>query len=183
MTMSDRIAVMRTGRIEQLGAPEELYERPTTMFVAGFLGVSNLLDGDVVGTSGDEAEVRLTDGTVVRVPAASINGERSVRVGIRPEKLRVSGRGAPDPADPGVNRLNGTILDASYVGVHTQYLVVTADGHRLTVYSQNLETSGASEVLADGEPVRLSWKPQHTFVIDRAAGGVQAPELEEKPTT
>jgi spermidine/putrescine transport system ATP-binding protein len=181
MTMSDRIAVMRSGRIEQLGAPEELYERPATTFVAGFLGVSNLLDGEVVGRSADAAEVRLADGAVVHVPSASVNGATAVRVGIRPEKLRVSARSGAGSGEPGTNSLDGTILDASYVGVHTQYLVQTADGHRLTVYAQNLETSGASEVLADGEAVRLSWKPQHTFVIDRAAGDVESPEMEEEP--
>lgn len=182
MTMSDRIAVMRAGRIEQLGAPEELYERPTTTFVAGFLGVSNLLDGEVVGRSTDVVDVRLSDGAVVRVPSASVNGATAVRVGIRPEKLRVTARTADQPADPATNALDGTILDASYVGVHTQYLVQTADGHKLTVYAQNLETSGAGEVLADGAAVRLSWKPQHTFVIDRVAGDVESPEMEEEPT-
>ncbi|MEO6059857.1 MAG: TOBE domain-containing protein, partial [Candidatus Limnocylindria bacterium] len=65
----------------------------------------------------------------------------------------------------GLNALDGTILDASYIGVSTQYLVETRDGHRLTVYAQNLETGGAAEALADGRPVRLTWKPQHTFVI------------------
>ena len=64
--------------------------------------------------------------------------------------------------------LEGTILDASYVGVSTQYLVETRDGQRLTVYSQNLETSGAGEALADGQRVCLSWRPQHTFVIGGA---------------
>lgn len=182
MTMSDRIAVMRQGRIEQLGRPEELYERPRTEFVAGFLGVSNLLDGAVVGRTGDAADVRLTDGAMVRVPASSLNGSQQVRIGIRPEKLRVTARVADTAAEAGMNSLDGTILDASYIGVHTQYLVETADGHRITVYAQNLETSGASEVLGDGEPVRLSWKPQHTFVIDRSAGDANATEVEEEPT-
>lgn len=182
MTMSDRIAVMRQGRIEQLGRPEELYERPRTEFVAGFLGVSNLLDGDVVGTRGEEADIRLGDGAVVRVPASSVNGSRQVRVGIRPEKLRVGARVDDAPSEAGMNALDGTVLDASYIGVHTQYLVETADGHKITVYAQNLETSGASEALGDGEAVRLSWKPQHTFVIDRAVDSASATELEEEPT-
>jgi spermidine/putrescine transport system ATP-binding protein len=184
MTMSNRIAVMRSGRLEQLGTPEELYERPTTAFVAGFLGVSNLLDGEVSGRSGDLAEIRLSGGTLVRAPAGSLNGARSVRVGIRPEKLRVLPRGAdaePDGRD--TNSLDGTVLDASYIGVSTQYLIETADGHVLTVYAQNLETSGASEVIADGDAVRLAWKPQHTFVIDRADADGASAELEEEPTT
>ncbi len=167
MTMSDRIAVMRHGRIEQLGAPEELYERPRTDFVAGFLGVSNLLDGEVTGRSGPHADVRLRDGRIVRVLAAAINGATQVRIGIRPEKLRVTARGdgslSPEAEQ---NWIDGEILDASYIGVSTQYLVKTGDGNTLTVYAQNLDTGGASEVLSDGQPVRLTWRPQHTFVID-----------------
>jgi len=177
MTMSDRIAVMRQGRIEQLGRPEELYERPATSFVAGFLGVSNLLDGEVVGRSGELVDVRLGDGTLVQAPAAATNGDTSVRIGIRPEKLRVTPSRAEAPhAAEDTNALAGTVLDASYIGVSTQYIVETADGQKLTVYAQNLETSGASEGLADGQAVRLSWKPQHTFVIVRADRDIATPE-------
>ena len=173
MTMSDRIAVMRAGRIEQLGAPEDLYERPETEFVAGFLGVSNLLDGRVTGRHDGLLEVTLTDGTRLRAPAAGRNGVERVRLGVRPEKLRViaveqagAGRIASDE-----NAVEGVVLDASYIGVSTQYLVETDDGHRLTVYAQNLETSGAAEALAGGQRVLLAWKPQHTFLIggDREA--------------
>ena len=172
MTMSDRIAVMRQGRIEQLGTPEELYERPATAFVAGFLGVSNLLDGEVAGRGDRFADVRLADGTMLRAPTSALNGETKVRLGIRPEKLRVIAIGDDSASgfDGESNAIEGTVLDASYVGVSTQYLVETADGHKLTVYAQNLETGGASEVLADGQRVRLTWKPQHTFVIGPAAG-------------
>jgi len=186
MTMSDRIAVMRQGRIEQLGTPEELYERPATEFVAGFLGVSNLLDGEVAGRDDRFADVRLADGTMLRAPTSALNGETKVRLGIRPEKLRVIAIG--DDSAPGFdgesNAIEGTVLDASYMGVSTQYLVETADGHKLTVYAQNLETGGASEVLADGQRVRLTWKPQHTFVIGPAAGPENSgdPELEEGQT-
>jgi spermidine/putrescine transport system ATP-binding protein len=165
MTMSDRIAVMRAGRIEQLGTPEELYERPQTTFVAGFLGVSNLLEGEVAGHEGTLTAIRLKDGTTLRAPATGVDGATTVRVGVRPEKLRVTAGSSEAQAGDGLNALNGTILDASYIGVSTQYLVETADGHRLIVYSQNLETGGAAEALADGQPVRLTWRPQHTFVI------------------
>ncbi len=183
MTMSDRIAVMRAGRIEQLGVPEELYERPATEFVAGFLGVSNLLDGEVVGQSGDLAEVRLTDGKVIRAPSAATNGTSTVRVGIRPEKLRVVPRDSLETsAAAETNMLEGTVLDASYIGVSTQYLVKTRDGHILTVYAQNLTTSGASEVLSDGQDVRVTWNPQHTFVIDNPDRPATTATLEEEKT-
>jgi spermidine/putrescine transport system ATP-binding protein len=166
MTMSDRIAVMRAGHIEQLGAPEELYERPSTEFVAGFLGVSNLLDGEVAGNDGEMTTVRLADGTFLRAPSGMINGSPHVRIGVRPEKLRVLAVQENTATLPnGLNALEAIILDASYIGVSTQYLVETADGQRLSVYAQNLETGGAAEALADGQRVRLTWKPQHTFVI------------------
>jgi spermidine/putrescine transport system ATP-binding protein len=176
MTMSDRIAVMRHGRIEQLGTPEELYERPTTDFVAGFLGVSNLLDAEVLERGDRFAELRLHDGTVVRAPSGALNGSDRVRIGIRPEKLRVLAVGdvrADFAAD--TNAIEGIVLDASYIGVSTQYLIQTADGHKLTVYAQNLETSGAAEAHPDGQPVRLSWKPQHTFVIPEPAPSEEGP--------
>ncbi len=184
MTMSDRIAVMRAGRIEQLGAPEELYERPKTAFVAGFLGVSNLLDGDVVERGPQLLAVRLADGTILQVPTAGADGASHVRVGVRPEKLRIVALDGDATADPaaGLNTLEGTILDASYVGVSTQYLIETSAEQRLTVYAQNLETGGAQEALADGQRVRVTWKPQHTFVIpgphEHAAIDPHSPEGE-----
>jgi len=183
MTMSDRIAVMRAGKIEQLGEPEDLYERPTTAFVAGFLGVSNLLDGDVVGRSGDLVDVKLGDGSIVRAPSERVNGAKSVRVGVRPEKLRVEPMQAAAHGSPELNSLGGRVLDASYIGVSTQYLVKTTDGHRMTVYAQNLETSGAAEALADGQEVRISWKPQHTFVIEASEHVHGDPHSQEESET
>ena len=182
MTMSDRIAVMRQGKIEQLGAPEELYERPQTEFVAGFLGVSNLLDAEVVRRDDRFAELRLKDGTMLRAPSSGANGGARVRIGVRPEKLRVLpiAEGQAEPSSGDTNAIEGVVFDASYIGVSTQYIIETKDGHKLTVYAQNIETSGAGEVLGDGQPVRLTWKPQHTFVIrdpaQRAAADPHAPK-------
>lgn len=182
MTMSDRIAVMRNGRIEQLGAPEDLYERPATTFVAGFLGISNLLDGEVVGRTGELIDVKLEDGTVVRAPGNGKGSGASVRIGVRPEKLRVGAATTDAPSGAAeTNALEGTVIDASYIGVSTQYLVNTPNGNTLTVYAQNLETSGVRDVLADGERVRLTWRPQHTFVIEAAEDHDASPEtLEEE---
>ncbi|MEK6190700.1 MAG: ABC transporter ATP-binding protein [Chloroflexota bacterium] len=181
MTMSDRIAVMRAGRIEQLGDPESLYERPETAFVAGFLGVSNMLEGEVAGHEGGMVAIRLSDGTVIRAPAGK-DGQRQVRLGIRPEKLRVVKSGDGQAAAADLNAVEGTVLDASYIGVSTQYLVQTHDGHRMTAYAQNLETAGVAEALADGQKVRLTWQPRHTFVIagpaEHVGGDPHAPEEE-----
>lgn len=178
MTMSDRIAVMRAGRIEQLGRPDELYEHPRTSFVAGFLGISNLLDGVVTDRDSEFVHVRLADGAVVRVPGASVNGARSLRIGVRPEKLRLQpNQQTATTSDD--NTLEGRILDASYIGVSTQYLVETSDHRKLVIYAQNLDTSGAHEALAEGQPVRVSWRPQHTFVIDdpSVSGGDEATDV------
>lgn len=163
MTMSDRIAVMNKGRYEQLGDPETLYERPTTRFVAGFLGVSNLLAGHAEGTADAYAVVRLEDDTLVRVPRAAVSAPGELRIGVRPEKIRLH-----DPKDPTPerhNRLVGTVRDASYMGVSTQYQVETADGRRVMVYEQNVERAKRSELWSPGEQVQLTWSPDHTFVI------------------
>jgi spermidine/putrescine transport system ATP-binding protein len=149
MTMADRIAVMNAGRIEQLGAPNELYERPRTPFVAGFLGVSNLLAGTVAGAD----TVRLDDGTEVHVPLNGRSGR--VAVGIRPEKIR------PDGAD--VNRLDGVVAESAYVGVSTQYIVDTRAG-KVTVCVLNDRPGG--DTLTPGDRLALSWSPESTFVVD-----------------
>ena len=152
MTMADKIAVMNQGRIEQLGTPTELYETPATAYVAGFLGVSNLIYGKVSGPD----VVRLDLGPEVRVPAAVLNGRTGhVAVGIRPEKIEL-GNGH-------LNSLEGKIVEQAYVGVATQYIVETVCG-RLMVYRQNASpgVNGASP----GDTITLSWSPDSTFVVD-----------------
>ena len=152
MTMSDRIAVMRQGRIEQLGAPGGALRAAGDRVRGGLPGCQQ------------PARRRGRRRAAIASPSCAwptarcsarptVGAERrdAVRLGVRPEKLRVIAIG-DDAARRGrrVNAIEGTVLDASYIGVSTQYLVETADGHKLTVYAQNLETSGAAEVLADG---------------------------------
>ncbi len=177
MTMSDRIAVMRAGRIEQLGAATELYEHPATEFVAGFLGVSNLLDARLVNVPGGEAwaECALNSGGTVRAPGNGLPAGTGVRVGVRPEKLRMlPAASALDDAQSGqLNSLEATVTDFSYVGVSTQYEVRLDDGTELTVYAQNIDISGVGEQFSPGERIRLTWKPQHTFIVTGDAGGGQ----------
>jgi spermidine/putrescine transport system ATP-binding protein len=167
MTMSDRIAVMNKGRYEQLGDPESLYERPTTRFVAGFLGISNLLPGKVEGGNGRHAAIRLADDTVVRVPSGLVGASESIAVGVRPEKIRL--RETSDEVPDGHNRLTGVVRDASYLGVSTQYQVEARGGVRLTVYEQNVERATRSELWAQGEEVTLTWSPDHSFVVHDAS--------------
>ncbi len=158
MTMADTIAVMNQGRIEQLGPPEELYERPATAYVAGFLGISNLLPGTVEGPDA----VRLEDGTLVH---ADVNGHAGeVAAGVRPEKITIgSGRGA--------NELPGTIAESAYIGVATQVIVRTTAG-TVQVFAQNIDAG--SRVPPPGSNVILSWSPEATFVVDR--GGEEETE-------
>ena len=148
MTMADSIAVMNAGRIEQLGAPTELYEHPKTAFVAGFLGVSNLLRGEADGNG----SVRLHDGTAVSAPTAKARGP--VAVGIRPEKISIGGS-----AD---NTLPGVVKERAYIGVSTQYIVETASG-LVTVYVQNADPDAGS--IQAGDRVTLGWSGDATFVV------------------
>ena len=162
MTMSDRIAVMNKGHYEQLGDPESLYERPTTRFVAGFLGVSNLLPATVTGRDGTYANARLADDSAIRVPSALVDGNARVSIGVRPEKIRLSEAAADGPS--GHNRLTGVVRDASYLGVSTQYLVESRGG-TLTVYEQNVERATKAELWARGDEVQMTWSPDHSFVV------------------
>jgi len=164
MTMSDRIAVMNNGRYEQLGDPESLYERPTTRFVAGFLGVSNLLPGAVEGSDSQHATVRLADDTRIRAPKSLVADRTRVAIGVRPEKIRL--REEADAVPAGHNELHGVVRDASYLGVSTQYQIEARGGARLMVYEQNVERATKSELWSPGEAVRLTWSPEHSFVVD-----------------
>jgi spermidine/putrescine transport system ATP-binding protein len=163
MTMSDRIAVMNRGRYEQLADPETLYERPATRFVAGFLGISNLLRGTVVEKSDRYAAVRLVDDALVRIPIAAVDGASSIEVGVRPEKIRMLTAEAAAPE--GFNVLAGTVRDASYVGVSTQYVIETRSGRRITVYEQNVERTIHGSLYRPGEDVQLAWSPDHSFAV------------------
>jgi spermidine/putrescine transport system ATP-binding protein len=154
MTMADSIAVMNQGRIEQLGAPDELYERPQTVFVSGFLGVSNLLYGTVAGPDA----VRLDAGGDLRISAEALRAHSGrVAVGVRPEKLRLG---------PGeVNRLEGRVAERAYVGVATQYVLDSAHGP-IQVYAQNIEAGvGGAE---PGDDVVISFSPEAVFVLEPA---------------
>ena len=130
LTMSDRLAVFNEGRIEQIGAPAEVYERPATEFVAGFVGVSNVLE---------------RDGRTFTV---------------RPEKIRMHFDEAGDGE-------LGRIRDVVYVGMFTRYIVELDSGGELTVVRQNLETSSQEALESRGKRVRLEWRPEHTFEIER----------------
>jgi putative spermidine/putrescine transport system ATP-binding protein len=137
LTMSDRLAVFNRGRVEQVGSPAELYERPATAFVAGFVGTSNLVRGDA---------------------ARALAGDDGLFT-VRPEKIRMADPGAA-VADGEVGA-DGTIRNVVYLGPDTRYIVALDAGSELVVTQQNLHTSSMEVLAAQGRPVRLVWKRQH----------------------
>jgi putative spermidine/putrescine transport system ATP-binding protein len=141
LTMSDRLAVFNNGKIEQLGAPAEVYERPATRFVAGFVGTSNLLRGDA---------------------AASILGVAGTFT-IRPEKIRLADPDVVVGADE--SSASGVIREVVYLGPDTRYLVRLDAGADLVVTSQNLSTSSTEALAQQGKAVRLVWKRQHQLPV------------------
>ncbi|MFH8754998.1 ABC transporter ATP-binding protein [Streptomyces atroolivaceus] len=167
MTMADTVAVMNGGRVEQLGAPADLYENPRTTFVANFLGTSNLIEGEIVSTGTDVVvsagggELRLPVG---RCPSPARSGEKLL-VGVRPEKISLTHTDDADAIPDGRNRVTGRITDSSFIGVSTQYVVESPAGTSLQVYEQNIERDSR---LAAGADVVLHWNPEHTFGLDAA---------------
>jgi spermidine/putrescine transport system ATP-binding protein len=175
MTMSDRLAVMRHGKVEQIGPPEAVYESPATEFVAGFLGASNLLDGEVKEEREGNSLILLTGGSAVLVPTDRVDGDvgEEVRVGVRPEKITLQADGEESP--PGVNSVSGLLRMSTYIGVSHQYTVEGPGGTTLTVYQQNL---GNTRLPHPGETVRLTWEPEYTFAVRPASVPITSEEDE-----
>jgi spermidine/putrescine transport system ATP-binding protein len=176
LTMSDRLVVMNDGRIEQLGSAREIYERPRTRFVAGFIGTSNLLTGHVE---------RLADGMAVlrsspdeRIVASAPDGARvgsEIDVTVRPEKITIA-TAASAPADGCA--LRGRVTEIVYLGTSTSYTIRTARGETLVVFRQN---AASPEAAVDrGDDVWLCWRPEHTYALPGATDpGSQQHEEEE----
>ncbi|MET4641606.1 ABC transporter ATP-binding protein [Streptomyces sp. NBC_01724] len=167
MTMADTVAVMNAGRVEQLGAPADLYENPNTTFVANFLGTSNLIEGEIT-ESGTDILVG-AGGSTLRLPAGRCSAPTApggrILVGIRPEKISLASAGEADTIAAGRNRVTGRIVDSSFIGVSTQYVVESPAGKALQVYEQNV---GHRAGLTRGAEVVLHWDPEHTFGLDAA---------------
>jgi spermidine/putrescine transport system ATP-binding protein len=162
MTMADTVAVMNAGRVEQLGPPAALYERPRTTFVANFLGQSNLLTARMAGRDGEHCVVDCGGQHLAvaadRLPEAA---EPALLVGVRPEKIQL--RPADDEIAMGENRLTGgVVVDASFPGVSTQDLVRLPWGQQAVVFAQNM---GVGERFPGGTPVDLVWEVEHTFAL------------------
>ncbi|MBT2383453.1 ABC transporter ATP-binding protein [Streptomyces sp. ISL-11] len=173
MTMADTVAVMNGGRVEQLGAPADLYDTPRTTFVANFLGTSNLITADVLDASGDDVLLRAGD-TKLALPSArctaTARSGQKLLVGIRPEKITLTHADDAGTVPDGRNSVRGRITESSFIGVSTQYLVDSPAAPGLSVYEQNVERDGR---LVPGAEVVLHWNPGHSFGLD-AAQSVEA---------
>ncbi|MDE8346626.1 MAG: ABC transporter ATP-binding protein [Acidocella sp.] len=161
MVMSDRLAVMAGGRIEQVGAPADVYDNPCSEFVAAFLGVSNLIPGVVTSRGADISWLKLADGTSIKIDSKKLRSSATeIKIGVRPEKFHILSTG--DNAGPEWNVIEATVGEAVYLGVSHQYTVESRSGQSLSVYVQNL----GNPMMQQGEVVRLAWYPEHTFVIE-----------------
>ena len=156
LSMSDRIAVMTEGRIAQCGAPEDIYERPSEQFVAGFIGISNLLEGTAEG----DGTVRIANGTRVPAPLpADCAAGDTVNLSVRPEKIAV------DELEDGMVALDGTVEGRVYLGVMTQITVAVGDGARLVALEQATYRASADDRWEPGTRVKLGWHPEHCLVL------------------
>ena len=155
LAMSDRIAVMDGGEVRQCGPPEEIYEHPAGPFVAGFIGISNLLPG--VAENGG---VRLGTGQLCNaaVPADCAEGS-AVQLSVRPEKIWL------DSLEDGMVSVEGTVVERVYVGTTTQVIVELAPGARLVALEQNTARASADDRWNVGDRVRVGWHPEHSQVL------------------
>ena len=153
--MSDSIAVMNQGELQQVGNAEDVYERPANSFVAQFIGISNLLEA-----TAERDGVRLTSGLLIpaRVPAEIAAGGQ-VRLSIRPEKLALG-----PPADGRVG-VDGTVVESVYMGTVTHYVVEIAPTARMIAVTQNTEDATDGSRPGVGSKVTLSWRPEHALVL------------------
>ncbi|MEU5088557.1 ABC transporter ATP-binding protein [Streptomyces sp. NPDC021356] len=161
LTMSDRIAVMNRGLVEQVGPPQEVYERPSTAFVAGFIGTSNLIGGRLTSVGATTGVLDLGGGQRVTVPlrGTHVAGE-AVELTVRPEKITL----AAEPADS-ASRIRGTVREVVYLGTSTSYTVDTSTGAEMTVFQPN---DGSACVSPDrGHTVWLCWATDHSYLLTR----------------
>jgi spermidine/putrescine transport system ATP-binding protein len=166
LALSDRIAVMQAGRVEQLGTPEELYDRPATRFVAGFIGTTNLLTGRVETLAGESAVLRLDTGEQLAVNRDGLAIGMPIEVAVRPEAVVLRPVGAagvpPDLAD-GTSLIEGRVEQAAYLGTSINYLVRTTGG--LQVSAAAPRSAGRLPV---GSEVAIQWRPDDTLVLPAA---------------
>ena len=162
--MSDRIAVIADGKVEQVGSPEEIYARPATAYVAGFLGSANIFDAQVTGVSGTTADCAAL-GRILLVDAGADVPRGPAAIVVRPERIAVADEAAPGPA--GHNRLTGTVIDVVYLGAATQVRVDVGDDQVLLVQVAN-QAGPQSFTATPGERVACWFSPTAVQVLKRS---------------
>ncbi|MGH3493693.1 MAG: ABC transporter ATP-binding protein, partial [Sciscionella sp.] len=168
LTLSDRMVVMSAGRIEQLGRPREIYERPATRFVAGFIGTSNILSGTVSRIEGASAVIGCGPEERIVVPLRHVgNTGQHIELTVRPEKITLSTERPARGCE-----LRGTVREVVYLGTSTNYTVSTSLGTDVVVFSQNSHV--APELIEQGAAVWLSWAPEHSYPLAAAGAGEPA---------
>ena len=166
LTMSDRIAVMNRGIIEQIAGPVEIYEHPETTFVAGFIGVSNLMPGIVRSLAGGRAEVELEAGVTVNAEANGLGTGEQCQAVVRPEKLFVAAKGAAGQQAPAnAQSVDGIVASSVYLGTATQLVVELKGGARMTVLCPNTDEAERQSLPGGGADVTLSWTPEHIHLV------------------
>jgi spermidine/putrescine transport system ATP-binding protein len=167
LTMSDRIAVMNRGRVEQVDVPEEIYDRPTTTFVAGFIGVSNLMPATVAGPG----RVKLDSGLEVGASTGDLAAGEGCAAVVRPEKLRVALAGEGEAVADGLPRIEGVVESSVYLGTATQIVVNLGGEVRMTVLVPNADEAERQRLPGGGAKVVLSWEPDHMHVVTESVAG------------
>ena len=162
LTLSDRIAVMRAGRVEQLGTPEELYDRPQNRFVAGFIGTTNVLDGEVASLGDGHSLVRLRSGELCPGPPGEMVRGRPVELAVRPEVISL--RATPVEGVNAEGVLHGRVDQSAYLGTSISYIVHT-DGGQLV----NVLCTRPTDRFAPGERVDLTWHPTDALMLAATA--------------
>ena len=169
MDMADTVAVMNQGHIEQLGAPEVLYDRPKTAFVAKFLGQSNMFIGKVTETNSETTSIEYKGKKITGLTKRSEKVNGVIAIGVRPEKTYFHETQPVD--DPGLNILGpGEITDIRFTGVSNQYQIDIPGIGVMTVFAQNV---GRSPVVELGAQVYVSWKIEHSFGLSDLPSGVE----------
>lgn len=158
LTMSDTIALMNQGRIEQIGTPQELYEKPTNRFVADFIGESNFLEGDVSTIRGRSAEIRTTKGLIVQVkPNPDIQVGQPVTLAIRPEKIILDASTGKSE-----NRFQGTVDNVVYLGEIVKYVITMNSGEHIAAKSTNVTVG---QQYKRGDQIDLGWNLEDCLIV------------------
>jgi spermidine/putrescine transport system ATP-binding protein len=153
LSMSDRIAVMSNGVIEQLDTPSEIYDRPLTAFVADFIGEMNFLDGEVTAAYEGAFDLETGTGVVVRGRGDATKGHRA-RVGIRPARLHI----VVGPVDDLVNSAKGVVATKMYLGDEVQVLATLDGGTRMLIREQRAGTDDSHDTIRPGDPITIQWE-------------------------